>query len=261
MINKIEHLEEEDLWKIYKADKNIEARDVLIKKYSPLVKYVAGKVSIGMPPNVEFNDLVGYGTFGLLDAIEKFNPEKHVKFKTYAVTRIRGSIFDELRALDWVPRSVRQKTREVEFVVRKLESSLGRTASAQEIANELGISLKEYEKISVKISGVSLLSLNDTFYLGSESDRVLIQDSIESSSIFSPEDSIEKEEKKKLLLDAIKQLSEKERKVLLLYYYEDFTLKEIGKTLEVTESRVSQLHTRAIDKLRTILENYKNGIF
>jgi RNA polymerase sigma factor for flagellar operon FliA len=251
---------EEELWRLYKKNKNPEIRDKLVRQYAPLVKYVAGKVAVGMPHNVEFDDLVGYGVFGLFDAIEKFDPDKHVKFKTYAVTRIRGAIFDELRSIDWVPRSVRQKTREIEETVRRLEASLGRAATDKEIAKELGMSSKDFEKVMLKISGTSILSLNDVWYTGEDNDKVSIADSIESPKSLNPDIIVEKDEIKRVIVEAIHELPEKEKKVLVLYYYEDLTLKEIGEILEVTESRVSQLHTKAIMRLRTKLTNIKKGI-
>ena len=251
---------EAELWQDYKVSKSQKIRDAFIKQYAPLVKYVAGKVAVGMPHNVEFDDLVGFGVFGLLDAIKKFDPDKHVKFKTYAVTRIRGAIFDELRAIDWVPRSVRQKTREIDEAVHHLESSLGRAASDQEIAGELGISVKEFQKSLLKISGTSILSLNDVWYTGEDNDKVSIVDSIESPQSLNPDIIVEKEEIKRVIAQAIHELPEKEKKVLVLYYYEDLTLKEIGKVLEVTESRISQLHTKAIMRLRAKLTNIKKGI-
>lgn len=251
---------EEELWLVYKKKKDPRIRDAFVKQYAPLVKYVAGKVAVGMPHNIEFDDLVGFGVFGLFDAIEKFDPEKHVKFKTYAVTRIRGAIFDELRSIDWVPRSVRQKTREIEETVNRLESSLGRSATDAEIAMEMNMSMADFQKTMLKISGTSVLSLNDIWYTGDDNDKVSIVDSIESPQSLNPDNIVEKEEIKKVIIQAINELPEKEKKVLVLYYYEDLTLKEIGKVLEVTESRISQLHTKAIMRLRTKLTNIKKGI-
>ncbi|MFP4636817.1 MAG: RNA polymerase sigma factor WhiG [Spirochaetaceae bacterium] len=251
---------EEELWRLYKDTGDPEIRDRIVRQYAPLVKYVAGKVAVGMPHNVEFDDLVGYGVFGLFDAIEKFDPQKHVKFKTYAVTRIRGAIFDELRSIDWVPRSIRQKAREIEDTVQKLESSLGRAATDEEVARELGITTKEYEKTIQKVSSTSILSLNDVWYTGEDNDKVSIADSIESPQSLNPDVIVEKDEIKRVIAESIKELPEKEKKVLVLYYYEDLTLKEIGQVLEVTESRVSQLHTKAIMRLRTKLTNIKKGI-
>lgn len=251
---------EDELWRLYRKTKDPEIRDALIKQYAPLVKYVAGKVAVGMPNNVEFDDLVGYGVFGLFDAIEKFDPDKHVKFKTYAVTRIRGAIFDELRSIDWVPRSVRQKSREMEETVRRLESSLGRPATDEELAREMNMSVKELERTMLKISGTSMLSLNDVWYTGEDNDKVSIADSIESPDSLTPDTIVEKDEIRRVIVQAIQELPEKEKKVLVLYYYEDLTLKEIGQVLHVTESRVSQLHTKAIMRLRTKLTNIKKGI-
>ncbi len=256
----LEDMSEEELWTMYRETKNPKVRDLFVKQYAPLVKYVAGKIAMAMPHNVEFDDLVGFGVFGLFDAISKFDPEKHVKFKTYAVTRIRGAIFDELRSIDWVPRSIRQKTREVEEVVHRLEASLGRAASDKEISRELGISVAEFQKLMLKISSTSILSLNDVWYSGDDNDKVSIVESIESPQSMNPDTIIEKEEIKRVIINAINELPEKEKKVLVLYYYEDLTLKEIGKVLEVTESRVSQLHTKAIMRLRAKLTNIKKGI-
>jgi RNA polymerase sigma factor FliA len=255
-----ESMTEESLWDEYKVSKEPRIRDMFVRQYAPLVKYVAGKVAIGMPHNVEFDDLVGFGVFGLFDAIEKFDPDKHVKFKTYAVTRIRGAIFDELRSIDWVPRSVRQKAREVEDTIRRLETSLGRAASDKEISDAMGISVSEFQKLTLKISGTSVLSLNDVWYTGEDSDKVSIVESIESPQSLNPDTIVEKEEIKRVIMDAIHELPDKEKKVLVLYYYEDLTLKEIGKVLEVTESRISQLHTKAIMRLRSKLTNIKKGI-
>jgi RNA polymerase sigma factor for flagellar operon FliA len=255
-----EEKKEDELWRKFKKTKDPAIRDAFVKQYAPLVKYVAGKIAVSMPHNVEFDDLVGFGVFGLFDAIQKFDPDKHVKFKTYAVTRIRGAIFDELRSIDWVPRSVRQKSREVEDTMRHLESSLGRAASDKELAGAMGVSVKEFEKTMLKISSTSIMSLNDIWYTGEDNDKVSIGDSIESPRSMNPEAIVEKEEIKQVIVRTIDELPEKEKKVLVLYYYEDLTLKEIGKVLEVTESRVSQLHTKAIMRLRAKLTNIKKGI-
>ncbi|MCK5672457.1 MAG: RNA polymerase sigma factor WhiG [Spirochaetales bacterium] len=257
----LQNKSEAELWTLFKENRDPKIRDMFVKQYAPLVKYVAGKVAMGMPHNVEFDDLVGFGVFGLFDAIKKFDPDKHVKFKTYAVTRIRGAIFDELRSIDWVPRSVRQKTREIEDTIHRLESSLGRAASDQELANEMRMTTKEFQKTMMKISGTSILSLNDVWYTGDDNDKVSIVDSIESPSSLNPDIIVEKGEIKRVIVQAITELPEKEKKVLVLYYYEDLTLKEIGKILEVTESRISQLHTKAIMRLRSKLTNIKKGIF
>ena len=251
---------EDELWLKYVKKKDPSIRDYFVKQYAPLVKYVAGKVAMGMPGSVEFDDLVGFGVFGLFDAIEKYDPSKAVKFKTYAVTRIRGAIFDELRTIDWVPRSVRQKTREVEDTVRDLEANLGRSANEDEIAKAMGMNLPDFQQLLLKISGTSILSINEVWYSGEDNDRISIAESIESPSSFNPDTIVEKDEIKRVIVEAINELPEKEKKVLVLYYYEDLTLKEIGQVLEVTESRISQLHTKAITRLRGRLTNIKRGI-
>ncbi len=256
----LENVTEEELWKEYRKTHSQKIRDTLIRQYAPLVKYVAGKISVGMPQNVDFDDLVGFGVFGLFDAIEKFDPDKHVKFKTYAVTRIRGAIFDELRSIDWVPRSVRQKTREIEDTIQQLESDLGRSVTDEEVAKAMNMSPEQYNQMVLKVRGTSILSLNDVWYSGDENDSVSIQDSIESPVSLQPETIAEKDEIRRVIAEAIHELPDKEQKVLVLYYYEDLTLKEIGKVLEVTESRISQLHTKAIMRLRGKLTNMKKGI-
>ena len=252
--------EEDLLWEEYRKTKSPKLRDKFIRQYMPLVKYVAGKVAVGMPSNVEFDDLVGFGQFGLLDAINKYDPSKNVKFKTYAVTRIRGAIFDELRSMDWVPRSVRQKSREIEDTIVDLEAKLGRSASDTEIAGELKISEDEYHKTIMKISGTSILSLNEVWYSGDDNDSASLGDTIESPSAMNPDIMAEREEVRKVIIEAINELPEKEKKVIILYYHEDLTFKEIGEVLEVSESRISQLHTKANMRLRAKLTNIRRGI-
>ncbi len=183
-----------------------------------------------------------------------------MKFKTYAVTRIRGAIFDELRSIDWVPRSVRQKTREIEETIHRLEASLGRAATDKEIAKALNMNIEDFHKAMLKISSTSMLSLNDVWYSGEDNDKVSIAESIESPQSLNPDMIVEKDEIKRVIIQAIEELPEKEKQVLVLYYYEDLTLKEIGKVLEVTESRVSQLHTKAIMRLRAKLTSLRKGI-
>jgi RNA polymerase sigma factor for flagellar operon FliA len=251
---------EDELWIEYRDTKDPKIRDFFIRQYAPLVKYVAGKVAVGMPHNVEFDDLVSCGTFGLLDAINKYDPEKNVKFKTYAVTRIRGAIFDEMRSTDWVPRSVRSKIREVEEAIGSLEAQLGRTATDQEIAEYLKMDEGEFSRTMMKISGTSVLSLNDVWFSGDENDKVSIGDSIESPSSLNPDVIVERNEVRKLVIEVISRLPEKEKKIIVLYHYEDLTLKEIGQVLDITESRVSQLHTKAMLRIRAKLTNVRKGI-
>jgi RNA polymerase sigma factor for flagellar operon FliA len=258
--NEMDQIGEEKLWqKLIKTNDQL-VRDYFVIKYAPLVKYVAGKVSMGMPQNIEFDDLVSYGVFGLIDAISKFDPARGIKFKTYAMTRIRGAIFDELRSIDWIPRSIRQKAKQVEQVISELENKLGRTVEDDEIAKEMGISNDELQSLLNKLSGTSMLSLNDIWYLGDDSDELSILETLEAPQNMNPDVLIEKEEIRDHIIDAIKKLPDKEKKVIVLYYYEDLTLKEIGEVLEVTESRVSQLHTKAIMRLRGRLGRIKSNI-
>ena len=245
--------EEDDLWEEFKKTKSPAIRDKFIRQYMPLVKYVAGKVSVNMPNSVEFDDLVGFGQFGLLDAINKYDTSKNVKFKTYAVTRIRGAIFDELRLIDWVPRSVRQKSREIEDAITTLESRLGRTASDGEIADSLNMTEDEYHRTVMKVSGTSILSLNDVWYAGDDNDNMSIGNNIESPSSLNPDVIAEREEIRKVIAQAISELPEKEKMVIVLYYHEDLTFKEIGDILTISESRCCQLHAQAIMRLRNIL--------
>lgn len=249
--------EEEKLWREFKKTQDEEIREYLIEKYSPLVKYVAGKISTGMPQSVEFDDLISYGVFGLLDAITKFDIDRGIKFKTYAMTRIRGAIFDELRNFDWIPRSIRQKAKQMEQIVSDLENKMGRPVEDEEIAEEMGLSEDELKELMLQLSGTSMVSLNDIWYLGDDNDEVTIMDTLQSPTANNPEVQIEKEEVKDFIVESIKKLPDKEKKVIVLYYYEDLTLKEIGQVLDVTESRVSQLHTKAIMRLRGRLSKIK----
>ena len=255
---KYEETDEQVLWVEYKKAREPKLREYFIKKYAPLVKYVAGKVAVGMPHNVEFDDLVSYGTFGLLDAIEKYDPTKEVKFKTYAMTRVRGGIFDELRNVDWIPRSIRQKAKQVEKIILELENRMGRTAEDEEIAHELDIDIEEFHDLMSKISGTSLISLNDVWHGNDENEEMVFVDTLESPEALNPDTIVEREEIKNMIVECIKKLPDREKKVIVLYYYEDLTLKEIGEVLEVTESRVSQLHTTAIMRLRGRLSQMKS---
>ncbi len=256
----LDKIGEEKLWEKFIKSREQDIRDYFVIKYAPLVKYVAGKVSMGMPQNIEFDDLVSYGIFGLIDAINKFDPARGIKFKTYAMTRIRGAIFDELRSIDWIPRSIRQKAKQIEQVISELENKLGRTVEDEEIAKELGVSSEEFQSLLNKLSGTSMLSLNDIWYLGDDNDELSIMETLEAPENMNPDILIEKQEIRDYIIDAIKKLPDKEKKVIVLYYYEDLTLKEIGEVLEVTESRVSQLHTKAIMRLRGRLGRIKSNI-
>jgi len=240
------------LWAEYKQTASREARDRLIVHYSPLVKYVAGRVSVGLPQNIEQADLVSYGIFGLIDAIEKFDPARKIKFETYAIARIKGAIIDELRSIDWVPRSVRAKARSVERAYAKLENQLLRTPSDEEVADELGISPAELQAIFRQISFVGVVALDEMLSSGSgeRGESTTLGDTIPDKGE-GPVAQFEGEEQKQLLATAINRLGEREKMVLVLYYYEGFTLAQIGEVLGVTESRVCQIHTKAVLQLRS----------
>ncbi|OGH63327.1 MAG: RNA polymerase sigma factor WhiG [Candidatus Lindowbacteria bacterium RIFCSPLOWO2_12_FULL_62_27] len=245
--------EEMKLWKIYKKTSDLDARNKLILYFAPVVKFVAGRMMVNMPPNVEYEDLVSYGTLGLIDAIDKFDITKGIKFKTYANLRIQGAILDELRASDWIPRSIRKKARDVERAIQALEAKLGRPATDEEIAKALDMSFEEYAELLSQISGTAMLSLNDVWYIGKDDDEITVGDQVEDTESTTPDLQIERDEAKSLLKEMILKLPEREKQVIYLYYYEELTLKEIGEVLNVTESRVSQIHTQCILRLRSKL--------
>ena len=242
------------LWERYKKTRSPELREQLILEYAPLVKHVAGRLAVMLPPHVEFDDLVSYGMFGLVEAVERFDFERGVKFETYAAARIRGAIIDGLRSADWVPRSVRQKARELEKELIRLESALGRAATDDEIAEALGMTVQEYDRLVAELSGASLVSLDEVWVADPEEESELrLLETVSNESAISPEDAVEEKELERLLAEAIERLPERERLVLALYYHEGLTLKEIGRVLGVTESRVCQIHTKAILRLRAYL--------
>ena len=243
------------LWAEYKATGDRHQRDQLIVLYSPLVKYVAARVAVGLPQHVDGSDLVSYGIIGLIDAIDRFDPVRQVKFETYAIPRIRGAIIDELRATDWVPRSVRAKARSVEQAYSTLEASLLRTPTDAEVAAELGISVRDLQEILRQVSFVGVAALDEVFMVGGErTERTTLGDTIADSSD-GPVALFEDKESKEILGQAIMGLGERERKVLSLYYYEGLTLAEIGEIFGVTESRVCQIHTKAVLQLRSRLSD------
>jgi RNA polymerase sigma factor for flagellar operon FliA len=257
MSEKIPEEQEDKLWKEYKKTKDPKIREQLIIMYAPLVKYIAGRIAITTPPSVEFEDLVSYGILGLIDAIEKYDPKQGIRFKTYATTRIRGAILDELRILDWIPRSVRQKSKELERVYGELEVRLGRPATDEEVAEHMGISVEELHELLLQVSGAVLVSLDEERIVHPEEEEVTLSEAIEAPAEKQPDAILEREETKRMLVEAIQRLPQKEREVIALYYYEGLTLKEIGKVLGVTESRVSQLHTKTIMRLRGYLSRMK----
>jgi RNA polymerase sigma factor for flagellar operon FliA len=238
------------LWERYKAEGDPTARERLILQYSPLVKYVAGRVSVGLPATIEHGDLVSYGMFGLIDALDKFDLDKGVRFETYAITRIKGAIIDELRSVDWVPRSVRSKAREVERALQTLEARLRRTPTEKELAEELGVTLKELHATLAQVSLTSLVALDESFS-GDDNERQPLVDTLRDHKAPDPEASYEDIEQKQLLAQSIGKMSERERTVIVLYYFEGMTLAQIGEVLGVTESRVCQMHTKAVLGLRT----------
>jgi RNA polymerase sigma factor for flagellar operon FliA len=244
----------DELWRSYKATGDEHLREQLILHYSPLVKYVAGRVSVGLPSNVEQADFVSSGVFGLIDAIEKFDPERSIKFETYAITRIRGAMIDELRALDWIPRSVRQKARAVERACAALESRLRRSPSEAEIASEMGVPLDELQGVLGELSLANVVALEDLLHArGEGGDRLSLMDTLEDTAADDPVEIAEDRELRRLLARAVNTLPDREKTVVTLYYYEGLTLAEIGQVLGVTESRVSQIHTKSVLQLRAKL--------
>ncbi|MBP3275189.1 MAG: FliA/WhiG family RNA polymerase sigma factor [Butyrivibrio sp.] len=241
------------LWTDYNKSKSADIREQLILEYAPLVKLVAGRLSMYLGFNVEYDDLVGYGIFGLIDAIDKFDLMKDVKFETYASLRIRGAILDQIRKMDWIPRTIRQRQKKIEAAIREIEKDGGHVATDAEIAAKMEISEDEYQNWQNQMKVTGVVSLNEFMDQGAD----IPEDSNNRSSSFvKPEEAVEKEELKKMLAESLELLTDKEKKVILLYYYEELTLKEISEVLEVSESRVSQLHTRALQKMREKLGNY-----
>lgn len=240
------------LWQEYSRKPSPELREEIILEYAQLVKIVAGRLSMYLGYNVEYDDLVSYGIFGLIDAIDKYDAGKDVKFETYASLRIRGAILDHIRKMDWIPRTVRTRQRQITAAIKEIEDETGKTATDEEIAGKLGLTEDEYVTWQSQMKVTNVVSLNEYIEQGSE-----VANSADSSIQFiSPEEQVEKEELKKMLTQALDILTERERRVILLYYYEELTLKEISSVLEVSESRISQLHTKALQKLKGKLGSY-----
>lgn len=240
------------LWEKYSSTKAPDIREQLILEYAPLVKLVAGRLSMYLGYNVEYDDLVSYGIFGLIDAIDKFDSMKDVKFETYASLRIRGSILDQIRKMDWIPRTVRQRQREIDHAMHEIEIETGHPASDEELAKKLNISSEELLDWQSQMKATNVISLNEFMEAGSE----IPNENNLASHFEGPEEVLDKKELKEKLMESLDLLTEKERKVILLYYYEELTLKEISYALDVSESRVSQLHTRALQKMREKLGRY-----
>ena len=241
-------VDKQKLWDEYRKKRTPELREKIIIEYAGLVKLVAGRLSIYLGYNVEYDDLVGYGTFGLIDAIDKYDFDKGVKFETYASVRIRGAILDQIRKMDWIPRTLRQKQKKVDAAYKKIELETGRPATDEEIAKELEITVDELDDWQNQTKVSNLISLDD--YMEQGESKVEIAS---SQDYVQPEKVVEQQALKQILIDALELLTEKEKKVIVFYYYEELTLKEISSILEVTESRVSQLHTKALQKLRNKL--------
>lgn len=244
--------EKEQLWEEFLKNPTAELREQIIIEYAPLVKIVAGRLSMYLGYNVEYDDLVGYGIFGLIDAIDKFDISKEVKFETYASLRIRGAILDQIRKMDWIPRTVRQKQKKIDEAIRKIETETGRNAQDEDIARELGVSEEELVNWQSQLKITNLVSLNEYVEQGVEP----VMDASRNSHFVQPEDAIAEEELKKVLEQSLETLTEKEQKVINLYYYENLTLKEISNILEVSESRISQLHIKALTKMKKTMGPY-----
>ena len=245
-----------DLWENYIKTRNPKIREQLIVEYAPLVRVVAGRMGMYLGYTVEYDDLIGYGVFGLIDAIDKFELTKGVKFETYASLRIRGSILDQIRKLDWIPRTLRQKQKKLETTMSQLETELGRTPTNEETAENMGVSLEELEGLINQTQIANLVSLDEYLEQGSE-----VRVEAGNKSVYQqPEQVMERQELKRLLAEAINSLTEKEQKVIALYYYEELTLKEISNSLDVSESRVSQLHTKSLRKMKEKLGARNMGV-
>jgi RNA polymerase sigma factor for flagellar operon FliA len=245
------------VWKAYIANRTPLVKEKLILEYAPLVKFVAGRLVMHIGQHVEYDDLISYGIFGLIDAIDKFDPDKGVKFETYASLRIRGSIIDNIRKMDWVPRTLRQKNKQYEQTFAYLEETLGREPTEEELSEKLGLNLEETRELARKSSVLALISLDD--YLDQNYETAF--NSALSAPVETPETYMDKKELESMLAGAIEKLSEKEKKVVSLYYYNDLTLKEISSIMGVSESRISQIHSKAILRLQTRLGKYKNLLF
>jgi len=251
----VKEVELRDLWRRYKDDGDEGARERLVVAYSPMVKFVAGRLGAGLPSHVEDADLISYGLVGLIGAIQRFEPERGIKFETFAMTRIRGAIIDELRSLDWVPRSVRSRAREIETAQAKLEHELQRAPTEAELASKLNLTEEELQSALLEIANSSVYALDELWTVSDSSgDQVSLLDTIADDSAADPQEALASTEVKDLLTEAIGGLPEREQLVVALYYYENLTLREIGEVLGVTESRVSQLHTKAVMRLKSSLQ-------
>ncbi len=255
METNVKAVELKELWRRCKEEGDERARERLVVAYSPLVKYVAGRMAAGLPSHVDEGDLISYGLIGLIGSIERYDLERDIKFETFAVSRIKGAIIDELRSLDWVPRSVRAKARDVERTHSELENRLGRTPTEEEMAAKLGVDVEDFRNSLLEIANSSVLALDDLWTVADpDGGQVSLLDTIRDPHAVDPEEAIDTVELKDRLAEAIEALPDRERLVIALYYYEALTLREIGEVLGVTESRVSQLHTKAVLGMRGHLQ-------
>lgn len=245
-------VDKQKLWDAYRKKPTDALREQIIIEYAPLVKIVAGRLCVHLGNAVEYDDLCSYGVFGLIDAIDKYDFAKDVKFETYASLRIRGAILDQIRKMDWIPRTVRQKQKKIEEAIKAVETRTGKGATDEEIAEELGLSEGEFLDWQSQLKVTNVVSLNEFVEQGNEP----VMDAHRNSQFIQPEDQVSQDELKKKLQESLSQLTEKEQKVVILYYYEEMTLKEISMVLEVSESRVSQLHTKALAKMRRTMGEY-----
>lgn len=253
METNVKAVELRELWRRFKTQGDEQARERLVVAYSPLVKFVAGRLSSGLPSHVEESDLISYGLIGLIGAIERFDPSREIKFETFAVARVKGAIIDELRSLDWVPRSVRARASAVEKAHSVLEGKLQRTPTEEEVAERLELTVDEFRGALLDIANSSVLALDDLWSFADPEggSEMSVIDTIQDPAAVDPHTEAQTSELKDRLADAIEGLPERERLVVALYYYENLTLREIGEVLGVTESRVSQLHTKAMLALRS----------
>lgn len=240
------------LWNDYKLNNTPEKREEIILEYAPLVKLVAGKLAMYLGAHVEYEELTSFGIFGLIDAIDKYDTSKEVKFETYASVRIRGAILDQIRKMDWIPRTIRQKQKKIEAVLQEIEQEGDGKPTNEEVSKRLEISVEEYEIWQSQVKVSNIISLDEFVEQGVE----ISADKYTTKKFEEPEEAMDKVELKKVIMQSLENLTEKEKKVILLYYYEELTLKEISRVLEVTESRISQLHTKALSKMKGTLGNY-----
>jgi len=256
METNVKAIELRDMWRRYKGTGDEQARERLVVAYAPLVKYVAGRMASGLPSHVEEGDLISYGLIGLINAIERFELEREIKFETYAITRIKGAIIDELRSQDWVPRSVRARAREIERANQKLEHKLQRAPTDEEMARELQMEVSDFQDALLQISNSSIAALDELWSVGDASgDQVSLLDTLQDENAPDPSAVMDQTDLRDRVAEAISRLPEREKLVIALYYYENLTLREIGEVLGVTESRVCQIHTKAVGRLRSKLKS------